>query len=344
MRNLSLISGVTSFIIGLQLPVIAGTFTDINFFGDSLLDQGNFFNLTSLPPTPPYFEGRSSNGKIWADLLAEELKLNPILSTQLNSNIPTQGVNFAIIGATTGTDNINNRGVNEFPGLQNQIAAFADLTKINPINPDGLYVLWAGGNDYNQAFFAPESLTVPLEQLPEQIVSNLSNSIQSLSDLGAKNFLVPNLPDLGSTPFADFLDEFNPLISTQLSNLTTAHNNLLEVKLAELDTSLSESTINLLDINGLLLEIIQNPEPFGISNLDDSCLINFRPTFIFDGVCANPNEYIFWDDVHPTARVHQIITARALEVLKPETVPEPNNNWGLLGLIFFGLPLIMNNK
>ena len=339
MKNLTIISGITSLVIGLQLPATAATFTEINFFGDSLLDQGNLFNATSFPPSPPYFEGRFSNGKIVSDVLAEELDLNPILVTQLATTIPTEGVNFAVGGATTGANNV---GGSPLFGLEGQIASFANLTNIQPADPNGLYVLWAGANDYNEVFFNPDSLTVSIEQLPDQVTSNLSDAVQSLYDLGARNFLVPNLPDLGITPFADFLDEFNPniAISTQLSNLTTAHNNLLEVKLTELDDSLSETNISLLDANALLSDIITNPSSFGISDLDNSCLTNFQPGFMFDGICSNPDEFLFWDNIHPTAAVHQLIAEEALEVLQQqesENVPEPNNNWGLLSMMFLGL-------
>jgi phospholipase/lecithinase/hemolysin len=36
-------------------------------------------------------------------------------------------------------------------------------------------------------------------------------------------------------------------------------------------------------------------------------------------ICSNPDEHLFWDSIHPTARGHEILAEAALAV-----VPEPN--------------------
>ena len=56
-------------------------FESINVFGDSLVDSGNLFSLTSafsaegvpaLPPTPPYAQ-KFSNGPVWIENVAQDL-------------------------------------------------------------------------------------------------------------------------------------------------------------------------------------------------------------------------------------------------------------------------------
>jgi hypothetical protein len=74
-------------------------FSKIYAFGDSLSDPGNIYNATSfvqwfdgllgleipvLPPSPPYFEGRYSNGPNWVDYLAEDLGITVTPSTELS--------------------------------------------------------------------------------------------------------------------------------------------------------------------------------------------------------------------------------------------------------------------
>src|SRR5262245_4760808 len=43
------------------------------FFGDSLSDDGNLYSLLLhlVPKSPPYFEGRFSNGPTWAEHLGK---------------------------------------------------------------------------------------------------------------------------------------------------------------------------------------------------------------------------------------------------------------------------------
>lgn len=312
----------------LPLSAEASNFTGLNVFGDSLVETGNLFNVTGLPPNPPYFNGRFSNDKIWVDILAEKFELNPVLSSQLETTIPTQGINFGFSSATTG---FNNTASNLFPGLQQQINDFQNLTAVVPVDVNNsLNIIWAGANDYLQVFSDPDSLTFPITELPKQATDNLSGAVQSLYNVGARNFLVVNLPNIGDTPFANFLDGFAPGASSQLNNFTTAHNFLLEQKLNTLTSSLSGIDITTLDANSLFLNITTKPSQFGFTNVNNSCLVNFQPIFRFDGVCNNPNEFVFWDDIHPTAAVHQLIAEIAIDTLEEkERVPEPNSIWSL---------------
>ena len=51
-------------------------------------------------------------------------------------------------------------------------------------------------------------------------------------------------------------------------------------------------------------------------------------------VCPNPDQYLFWDSVHPTARTHEIL-ARAM---KRALIAEPGTLMLLgLGLLVIGL-------
>ena len=47
----------------------AMAFDQIVFFGDSLSDNGNLYKLfyKILPKSPPYYNGRFSNGPTWAE-------------------------------------------------------------------------------------------------------------------------------------------------------------------------------------------------------------------------------------------------------------------------------------
>ena len=308
------------------LPVksIAADLTQMYIFGDSLVDTGNSHSFSDLPPSPPYAE-RLSNGEIWVDFLAAEQDVNPTLYADvLTGTIPTQGINFAFAGATA-TD------IGELiPSLNQQLGFYEEITTLQPPNPDALNIISFAGNDYLQALNLPIDIT----ELPNQVTDNIANGVEFIYNQGGRDFLVLNMPDISQTPFANNLALVVPGSGEQLQNLTIAHNFLLEEKLADLN-SLPDINIDVLDVYSLFNNVIANPEEFGFQNTSNSCLINFRTGFIFDGVCENPDEFWFGDDVHPTTAAHEVIGDLALGNLGEAgdtTVPEPTSTFAILAL------------
>ena len=227
-------------------PEQASAYSNIYVFGDSLVDTGNLFNATTaiqesaaslgldipvLPPNPPYFDGRFSNGPLWIDNLADELNIdltpatelsaispgsdilspvtliegNPVVSPFFNGSTVNQSVNFAYGLGTTGAGGTGE--LSSFvPGVERQVESFiGDLVQANQAaDPNALYVFWAGSNDY-----------LSTDTQPEEVVDNLETQVESLYDLGARNFLVLNLPDLGVIPEAN--NPHRPLSPEELS-------------------------------------------------------------------------------------------------------------------------------
>lgn len=323
MKKQIVATGLFLFSFLLPLRATASTlFSGMYVFGDSLSDQGNIFNVTQeatgsgFPPAP-YFDGRFSNGPNWIDYLAQDLELNPITSTNLASGItPAQGVNFAFGGATTGIDNT---GAPVLPGLQQQIALFESIVPPNQLaDPNALYIVWAGANDY----LPTDSTTfIPLETT-DQTINNLSSALDSLVQIGAKNIMLVNLPDLGDIPRT-----FNTPVAEELKDLTTAHNQQLENLGQSLDAEINFIS---LDINFLFNEFLQGQ--LGFINTTETCINNLE-------CVANPEvqqQFLFWDDLHPTTTVHRKIGDLAFNALEPQTaasVPEPTS---VLGLFAFG--------
>ncbi|MGB7086011.1 MAG: SGNH/GDSL hydrolase family protein [Phormidesmis sp.] len=337
------VAGAAALSFLLPLEAVAKDYTGLNIFGDSLVDAGNLFNLTGLPPSPPY-DQKLSNGPIWVEALASELQLSPTLFTAISPGIfdgtiaaPVDGINFAFGGALSSDVNV---GGPPLPGLQQQIEAFGAVSAIAPPDADTLHILLAGGNDYNEAIF--KSSPVPFELLPDQITDNLVNAAAAMIGAGAQELLIANLPDVGAAPFADFLDQINPQSSSLLTDFSQQHNQLLAQKLAALEAA-SGAHITQLDLESLFSAVTNNPAEFGFSNIDDACLTNFQPGFVFEGICDNPDEFLFWDNVHPTTATHSLIAQLALDTLADkklkgdeptsggaQEVPEPANALGLM--------------
>lgn len=296
MKRQILTTGFVLFSFLLPLKATAASFSQLYVFGDSLSDTGNSFNATGIPPSPPYYQGRFSNGPIWVDYLASDLGLSA-----------QQQTNYAFTGATTGSDN-NTPGGQNLPGLQQQIASY-EATNTSA-DPNALYVVWAGANDYLGGNTTNPSVPV----------SNLSTAVSTLASSGAKNILVANLPDLGKIPIA------NGNIQTEgiLSAATQGHNLGLSASLNSLSQQTNTNIIQL-DINSLFNSAIAQPQQYGLTNVTDACLTSA-------GICNNPNEHLFWDDFHPTTGVHEIVADAAFSSVESKAVPEPAANLGILAM------------
>lgn len=284
----------SSFVFSLKAS--AASFSQIYAFGDSLVDTGNAYNFIKaatgdeFPPSPPYFQGRFTNGPVWVEGLSSSLGITL--------------TNFAFGGATTGTLNTVNANL---PGLTQQIINFT--TANTQADDKALYVIWAGANDYRNG------VTNPVEP-----VNNLINAVKSLASVGAENFLVVNLPNLGALPSVNK----NPTVSAGLTALTNAHNSGLAVGVNTLNQQ-EDLHVTLFDVNSLFSRGLASPEEFGLTNVTDACLTITSPTSFT--TCPDPNQYLFWDQLHPTAYTHSILAGAALAA-----VPESSPALGILAL------------
>lgn len=303
---LTMITGLPTAAFSASLS--AQNFAQIYVFGDSLSDTGNVFNATGglFPQSPPYFDGRLSNGPVWVEYLAPKLGAN--------------STNFAYGGSSTGTGNAVLPDV-PLPGLLNQVSLF---TGANPnADPNALYTVWAGANDY---LFG--GVTNPTEP-----VGNLSAAVTSLYAAGARNIMVVNLPDLGDLPAT----RVDSQISSNLDALTEAHNSGLSATLDFLKQQKPDINIIPVDVNSLFDEAIAQPEEFGFTNVTDPCLVG-------GVVCDKPDEYLFWDEYHPTTSGHKLVGDLAYSALNPEPVPEPSAELSILTLGAIGALSVLKRK
>jgi phospholipase/lecithinase/hemolysin len=334
-KCLTLITGTAialGIVLGLPSKTSAKDFDEIYVFGDSYSDTGNAFksieNLPSqsklffeeLNPNRLYFQRRYSNGFLWEEYLAAKLGL------------PENSINnFAVAGATTGSNNAFN-GLDPYKqinlsGLQQQIENFANA---NPsADPDALYTIWVGTNDYLIGATDPTTT-----------IENLSTAITSLVSLGAENILVPNLLDYGKFPItvdssnSIFPSSIDSSISRGFSTVFREHNSELVKNLDNLSQRLG-SDVNLiqLDVSSLFDEIIANPEKFNFTNVTSACVAK-----VFD-VCAQPDEFLFHDNIHLSTAAHHLVANLAFSALAPMStnepvtkIPEPNSAWVVLVL------------
>jgi len=124
------------------------------------------------------------------------------------------------------------------------------------------------------------------------------------------------------------MGELNRLFNTQLDTMLDG---------LEGDPELNIK-IHRFDAFSLVKDVIGNPGEFGLSNVTDAALdlALFTPPFAPPyPVVENPEDYLFWDYIHPTTVGHQIIGDAAFEALAGDAtqVPEPSS----MALVIIGI-------
>ena len=315
---------------GIPFASSAAQYSGLYVIGDSLSDQGNLFAATgslsggsiAAPDSAHYFNGRFSNGPVYTDYLAQALSL-PLAPSELG------GTNFAFGGART-TYNIAESGVGgPFPAgaapwsLNAEVQAFHSRSISNPT---GLYIVFSGSNDIGDILQFRQNPAVVLPTL----LNGILGAINEFKLAGAQTVVVPNVPDLGLTPAFSALGPpaVNPasILSSQFNqSLAAALNSVVGVNIVQFQT------------DHFLRDLYNNPGSFGFSDVVTPCYSGFVAPNPTATECGNPNEHLFWDLVHPTTDVHQILArsifAAVTAVPEPRTYPMMLAGLGLLGLV-----------
>jgi len=178
---------------------------------------------------------------------------------------------------------------------------------------DALYVVEMGSNDIRDALLVdPYSEPGPTGVL-EQALTAIQTAMLDLYDAGARKFLVLNGPDISLTPAVLQLDALMPEANikgfAQLFSYTFKDG--LETLLETLEATLPDIVIRRLDMYGNLQTYAANPADYGLTEVSEACVTPDVAPF----ACRNPDEYLFWDGVHPTRTVHAIFAREAASVL-----------------------------
>jgi phospholipase/lecithinase/hemolysin len=297
------------------------TFSQIIVFGDSLSDTGNIRHrindatngaLSYPSGTYNYSDGRFTNSSdtdpasklytgVWHEQLAREF-----LNMQEASNSEDGGTNYAFGGATTKDGTTDRTVINNptpFGGgeltvtIDNMGKQVSDYLAARAIDPSALYIVWGGGND----LFDDDS-----DSSVTATAARASMLVSRLASAGAKYILVENVPPLGTIP----------KYSGDTAKINSLDNAALKYR-AELDSDLN-ATVSMLAAQSLTptiyrhdawrgtVEIYVNPAADGFVDVRNSSQGKSE---------VDPDQYLYWDDIHPTTAGHYQIAKGANKTL-----------------------------
>ena len=214
---------------------------------------------------------RYTDGPLWVELLADHYAV-PL-------------VDKAYGGATTGYDDPA-IGSSDY-GLQWQVEQLPSLSA------DSLITVWAGANDLLQL------------RSPFTAVSNIDVALENLYLAGGRDFVVPNLPDMGKLPSV----VVDPVASSAANLWTVAFNTSIANMLQGFNGSHNDVNLYFIDVFTIFNQYpVDSPE--------------WRALFWTDGF-------------HPSSLGHQMVYDEVVAAIEP--VPEPATallfGTGIIGLV-----------
>ncbi|KAI9326370.1 hypothetical protein DFJ73DRAFT_766883 [Zopfochytrium polystomum] len=272
--------------------VASAAITKIVSFGDSLSDVGNgaaplTANNGPVIPSDAYYKGHFSNGPVWIENLAGAI----------NASL----VSYAVGAATT-----SNRLVQGWLG-----GKFGE-----PLRSDGSIQLVPSVEDQVTSYLASYDETTPKDQILYSIFSgandNFDDGLKGLNNTG--DYYAKAQPPLWSALVAAGAKNFMIPIVPLFGAFDLAYAQFLRDAAADFAKSNPGVRFAFVEFPALFANIVGSPAAFGFShNTDEMCCVACFSGFAGGAkVCSDPDSYIIWDGLHPSAHTHQIMGATAL--------------------------------
>lgn len=272
-------------------------------FGDSLSDDGARAVQMQAEPIDLYFAGRASNGPVWHEYIRNDLAIAPAATTISQapnfegylSGSALNGINFAHSSAVSSSTEDP-----EIPGAVQQAEGFAALVASGDIPaPDDqdVFVIWIGGNDFLGLADATFADILDILNLDDSIVENIETAVDTLTSVGAQNFVFLGQPTIGGA----FLGAEAPagsLIASLWNSLTRNYNDTLK-DYSDSVGAVEGQTALYIDIAEFIAELEDTPAQFGFSNVTSDIFT--------DGADFSDQSYFSVDGIHPTGAGHAAI-------------------------------------
>ncbi|WP_169337007.1 SGNH/GDSL hydrolase family protein [Algicola sagamiensis] len=315
-------------------------------FGDSISDSGVKHAMTGMlneqsqdhigiRALEPNFQGRFSNGLTWVDYLQvsfnHQLGQPAMLSRQWevtlnigdqNRKFSTQlqsltGHNWSIGGAMTGDGYFHDfdtqngatyiEGGELMPNLGQQIDDYLALYS----SFQGVDWITIQGGINNLWYSTYGSLSQTSQEAAEQYLENIRKMLAH----DAKHILVMNLPDISISP------AFSP-VKEKAGAYVASFNQTLNMGLIQIQLDYPDAQVAVLDAYQIIQAIDEAVQVNGIYenrrlrlHIMDSrnAAWNNRT----GEIAQSPNDYLFWDSIHPTTAVHRLLAEQARKQMTP---------------------------
>ncbi|KAL4967608.1 SGNH/GDSL hydrolase family protein [Aspergillus stella-maris] len=283
-------------------------FDQLESIGDSWSRTG--FNITGGQPSVshplgnPDYPGRTSaNGPNWLGYLTTSYNQSVFLT-----------YNFGTSGATIDSD-IVDADADVLGELNDKFIPYYARNSTWD-RATTLFAIWIGVNDINRSYMGDYTAT------NEADLEQYRAVLDTLYEIGARNFLLLNAPPLERSPAVTGFETADVRIPRCL-NMTTDWNGRLENLQEDIQHDYQDANVFLLDINTLFNEVIDDPAKYNQTAVykdtrsqcgaynDGTPEVDTK----YDECDYAANEYLWLNTLHPTSPIHELVAYKAAELL-----------------------------
>lgn len=337
-----------------QMVLDAGVNVVTNFFDNELapylVNLINKVKLVPILPGKPYWNSRFSNGHVWNEYLAQmwsiqksddDVYINKAFGGGWATTYDYQLTVWNLIRHPIGTIKTLIVGKLIPPSLGLSVQSY--LLEHQNLNNETVYFVFSGSNDYlNVLLFEDNYNTTIMSNYVDNVIAGLSSAVLKLEQAGARRFVIMGLPHLGEMPrFVRTMDR------KVLNAAIVQHNKRLEAHIDEWKKQYPTADFMFVDIQQYMEKTLSNPEQYGFSNISDACIdvkfpmfsafahspfvgnyvlqyaqvLQYRDQQFITGernynICDTPEDYFFWDEIHPTTRAHSYLAVEICSAMK----------------------------
>jgi phospholipase/lecithinase/hemolysin len=296
-------------LFGLVVCPAQAAFTNLYIFGDALsTTTGN-----TVGPAYLYYGLRYSNGRVWVEVLAQR-----------------QGLTYN-----------SNQNWSTFANYSSDV-----VTNVSNFNAsdasNALFVVWVNNADlWYPAYYDGTSMA----QWTNAINQSQANHFEIVTNLyakGVRTLIMPNAVDLSTIPAFNASANAN-FIHLRCLDYNVAFSNTLN----RIRASCPNLVLYTPDFFTLLTNILAHPANYGVTNalggglsIDAVDAVNYGfPSAVINGFGTN---FIFWDPLDPTAKVHEIMADTAQQLISPVQISKITSLTGSNRLDVANMPVGLN--
>jgi phospholipase/lecithinase/hemolysin len=306
-----------ALLFGLAVFPARATFTSLYIFGDGVSTTTN----NPIAAFEPYYGLRRSNGRVWVELLAQQLNLTN--NFWYSNNIANQ-VAYTNLSASSTNWSYSSNNWSYFQDFSTNLVANINAFTAPANASNALFVVWVNDADFvaDMGNIYQSGYGTNITLWTNAINQSLTNHWQAVTNLyyakGVRTLVMPNAVDITEIP------DYNTISSSAdksfIRQMVVYFNTAFTTMLSNAPASCPGLKIYEPDFFSLLNKILANPASYGVTNalyLGQSIDASSDPLLSDKSVNGPGTNYIFWDSDDPTAKVHAIMAGVAKQLIAP---------------------------